>query len=240
MATDERQATRERIIRAARDLLGESGRDAVTTRSVSAAAGVQPPTIYRLFGDKDGLLDAVALYGLMPYLSQKSALGATADPVADLARAWDLHIEFGFTDPAGYVLAFGEPRPGRAAVARDEAIARLTVLIERVAAAGRLRTSVERATAIMHAAGVGTVLTQLVIPPGRRDPGVPPAMWATVRSEIIAVPAPEPKVADPDALARHASALRQALPAEGSGPLTPAERALLTEWLGRLADSAAG
>jgi AcrR family transcriptional regulator len=241
VATEDRQATRERIIQAAQALLGEAGRDAVTTRSVSAAAGVQPPTIYRLFGDKDGLLDAVALHGLMPYLAQKSALGRTADPVADLARAWDLHIEFGFTEPACYLLVFGEPRPGRAAAARDEAVARLTALIERVAAAGRLRTSVERATAIMHGGGVGVVMSQLAIPPARRDPGVPAAMWATVRAEIIADRAPKRKAraADADALARHAGALRQALPSEGGGPLSAAERALLIEWLGRLADSRA-
>ena len=38
--------------------------DAVSTRAVAAAAGVQPPTIYRQFGDKEGLLDArIADYG---------------------------------------------------------------------------------------------------------------------------------------------------------------------------------
>jgi AcrR family transcriptional regulator len=38
-----------------------AGRRAVTTRAVAAGAGVQAPTIYRLFGDKDGLLDALAV-----------------------------------------------------------------------------------------------------------------------------------------------------------------------------------
>ncbi|MGC5311828.1 helix-turn-helix domain-containing protein [Micromonospora zamorensis] len=55
MVEDERltvsaQTTRDRIVEAAGRLLAESGRDAVTTRVVSAAAGVQPPAIYRLFG----------------------------------------------------------------------------------------------------------------------------------------------------------------------------------------------
>jgi AcrR family transcriptional regulator len=45
------------------------GPDAVSTWAVSAAAGVQPPVIYRLFGDKNGLLDAVASYGFESYLS---------------------------------------------------------------------------------------------------------------------------------------------------------------------------
>jgi AcrR family transcriptional regulator len=41
-------------------LLATGGRNAVTTRAVSATAGVQPPTIYRQFGDMQGLLGVVA------------------------------------------------------------------------------------------------------------------------------------------------------------------------------------
>ena len=37
------------------------------------AAGVQPPTIYRLFGDKVGLLDAVTEHGFQTYLADKGA-----------------------------------------------------------------------------------------------------------------------------------------------------------------------
>ena len=60
--------TRQRIVEAAARLLEEGGREAVSTRAVSAAAGVQAPTIYRIFGDKRGLLDAVASHGLAAYL----------------------------------------------------------------------------------------------------------------------------------------------------------------------------
>ena len=239
-STASAQATRDRIIRAAGRLLAESGRDAMTTRSVSAAAGVQPPTIYRLFGDKDGLLDAVARRGLRDYLADKGALVETDDPVADLARAWDLHIRFGLSEPACYLLAFGDPEPARAA-ARSEAIARLRRMVDRIAAAGRLRISVERATEIVHGGGVGVVVTQLAIAPDDRDPALPGVMWETVRSAIIAEgdearQRPAPAEGD-DALARHANALRQALPAAPAGTLTAAERNLLTEWLGRLADT---
>ena len=55
---------RERILAATAKLLAEGGREAASTRAVGAAAGVQAPTIYRLFGDKQGLLDAVAARGL--------------------------------------------------------------------------------------------------------------------------------------------------------------------------------
>src|ERR1700677_3669653 len=51
--------TRENLVEVAARLLREQGAAAVTTRAVALAAGVQAPAIYRLFGDKDGLLDAV-------------------------------------------------------------------------------------------------------------------------------------------------------------------------------------
>jgi len=54
---------RERILKAAMVLLPKGGRDALTTRAVAEAAGVQPPILYRLFSDKAGLLTAVAEYG---------------------------------------------------------------------------------------------------------------------------------------------------------------------------------
>src|ERR1700754_131567 len=111
----------ERMLRAAADLLQAGGIEAVSTRAVAAAAGVQPPTIYRLFGDKDGLLDAVAGYLLERYIEEKRQLiEASQDPVTDLRRLWDLHVDFGVTHPDGYVLAYGQMRPGRVVPAAEE------------------------------------------------------------------------------------------------------------------------
>src|ERR1700761_6330028 len=87
----------ERMLRAAAELLKTGGIDAVSTRAVATAAGVQPPTIYRLFGDKDGLLDAVSGFVLEEYMERKRRLiGTSDDPVVELRELWDLHIEFGF------------------------------------------------------------------------------------------------------------------------------------------------
>src|SRR3954464_5384274 len=63
-----REQTRQRVIDAAIAVLARGGRDAVTTRAVADAAGLQPPAIYRLFGDKDGLLDAVAGHGFAAFV----------------------------------------------------------------------------------------------------------------------------------------------------------------------------
>src|ERR1700761_9439744 len=96
------EATRERtpaqIIAVAARLLRECVADAVTTRSVALAAGVQAPTIYRLFGDKGGLLDAVVQRGFASYLAGKH-IDPDADPVEGLRAGWDLHIGFGLANP---------------------------------------------------------------------------------------------------------------------------------------------
>ncbi|MCQ0009372.1 TetR/AcrR family transcriptional regulator [Actinomadura madurae] len=102
---------RDRILAATAKLLAEGGREAVSTRAVSAAAGVQAPTLYRLFGDKQGLLDAVAAEGFAAYLDSKTVQEPTGDPVDVLRAGWDLHIEFGLANPALYLVMY-EPRPG--------------------------------------------------------------------------------------------------------------------------------
>lgn len=53
---------RERLLHEAMRLFGDKGFDAVTTREICAAAGVNPGAIHYHFGDKDGLY--AALLGL--------------------------------------------------------------------------------------------------------------------------------------------------------------------------------
>lgn len=223
--------TRDRILKAAAALLAAEGRDGLSTRAVSAAAGVQPPALYRLFGDKDGLLDAVAAYGFDEYLAGKRALGSTGDPVEDLRRGWDLHVEFGLSRPEFYVLMYGDARPGRTSPAAREAEGLLRAIVERVAAAGRLRVGVERAARLTHAAGMGVVLTLIATPVAERDPELSATARETVLGRILT------DTAEPagSALPERAIALRAGL--DGAAVLTGAERALLGEWLDRIADA---
>src|SRR4051812_14903425 len=102
---------RERIIAAGSRILAEGGREALTTRAVSAAAKVQAPTIYRLFGDKDGLLTAVAEDGIAKYVARKRAHAPKADPLEDLRFGWDLNVEFGLENPAIFSILSSQTRP---------------------------------------------------------------------------------------------------------------------------------
>ena len=138
--------------------------------AVSAAAGVQAPTIYRLIGDKKTLLDAVAAHGFATYLAEQVDLPADDDPVESLRIGWGQHVGFGLGHPYLYSLMYGEPHAGSqpsAAVAADEILAGH---IHRLADAGRLRVAEDRAAQMLDAAGCGTTLTLFAGPPHRRDP----------------------------------------------------------------------
>ena len=220
-----RDETRERIVATAAELLAREGREAVTTRAVAAAAGVQAPTIYRLFGDKMGLLDAVTEHGFRVYLADKGV--ASADPVADLRAGWDLHVGFGLTNPGLYALMYGDPRPGTASPAATRATAMLRALVRRIAEAGRLRVAEEQAVHLVHAAACGTVLTLLATasPDAVLSGLAREAVLAAVISDAPAVAAPGPVGA--------AVALRAAL--ADTDAVTTGERGLLEEWLDRIA-----
>ncbi len=224
-----RDDTRSRILAAAIRLLETEGRDAVTTRAVSDAAGIQPPTLYRLFVDKSGLLDAVAEYGFSTYLSTKIVRESGDDPVEDLRVGWDLHIDFGLSHPAVYQLMYCHPRPGIASPAAMRSFEILREHIRRIAIAGRLRVAEAQAAEMLHASGCGTVLTLLAQPENRRDPDLSAASREAVL-RAITTDVPITRSHGPVAAA---VSLRATLPEVSS--LSEAERALLSEWLDRLA-----
>jgi AcrR family transcriptional regulator len=119
-----RDQTRAQLVEVAAHLLATQGPDAVTTRAVALAAGVQAPTIYRLFGDKNGLLDAVAEHGFASYLARKPPVGADADPVESLHAGWELHVGFGLANPELFRLMYTTLRTpqGRAVAATGTGI----------------------------------------------------------------------------------------------------------------------
>ncbi|WP_407541829.1 TetR/AcrR family transcriptional regulator (plasmid) [Deinococcus radiomollis] len=226
----------ERVLDAAILLLSREGRDALTTRSVAAAAGVQAPTLYRLFGDKRGLLDAVAAYGYAAYLKGKQKRVPGGDPLDDLRAGWDQHVEFGLTHPAVYTLMVGDPRPDDPSPADAAGRVHLQQKVRALALAGRLKVSEERATALMHASCSGLVLTLISMPEDRRDPGLSALARESVMAAIATGSEGDTLPAKfPVGLAGAAVTLKAVLP--GNGPLTPGERALLGELLDRLAVS---
>lgn len=205
----------------------------MTTRGVAEAAGVQAPTIYRLFGDKDGLLDAVAEHVMTTFVAGKSA-GMTAaarddvDPVEDLRSSWRRQVEFGLANPAVFRVV-SDPDRAAGSVAAQAGREVLASRVHRLAAAGLLRVPEGRAVDLIHAAGTGAIHALLATPADERDPGLGEAMMEAVLGAIL--------VADPggvpDGPVSAAVALRAVAP--DLEVLSPSERQLLAEWLDRVA-----
>ncbi|MBF4163640.1 TetR/AcrR family transcriptional regulator [Nocardioides sp. CBS4Y-1] len=230
---------RESVIAAAGELLREGGARAVTTRAVADRAGVQAPTIYRLFGDKDGLLDALAEEAVIALLEAKqgsraapSEDGDPSDPVEALRAAWRSHVAFGLANPDLYVL-MSQPRPGGPSPAMLRGIEQLQGHIRACAVAGRLAVSERRATEIIHAAGHGVVLALIGQVATQRDLALSDTMLEGVISMVVT-----------DTPGSHAHAPAGALSAlvhvhtmvDELDPLSRAERSLLAEWLARSID----
>jgi AcrR family transcriptional regulator len=225
-----RDRTRAQLVEVAARLLATEGPDAVTTRSVAFAAGVQAPTIYRLFGDKSGLLDAVVEYGFACYVAGKPPAGADADPVEGLRAGWELHVGFGLANPELFRLMHTALRTpdGRAIAAAGAGV--LKARVRRVAEGGRLRVTERRAVDLIRAAGTGVVFTLIDQAEDERDDTLADTAWESVCAAILtdataAIPGP----------AAAAVTLRAALP--DLTALTAAERALLGDWLDRIAES---
>ena len=223
-----RDDTRARIIAAAISLLNRAGRDAVTTRAVAESAAVQVPTIYRLFKDMSGLLDAVAEHGFCTYIAKKRAADLPDYPVEYLRVGWSLHIDFGLSNPAIYKLMYCDPQPGVRSPAAERSHQILREHIHRVAVAGRLRVSEERAADLFHASACGIVLSLLTMPETHRDLG----MAEIARDSILSVIITETPVSRSSGPAAAAVALRAVLNEAAS--LTRAERIMIAEWLDRL------
>ncbi|MGD9959242.1 TetR/AcrR family transcriptional regulator [Nocardioides sp.] len=224
-----RDAARARIVEAAVRLLREEGRRAVTTRAVAQAAGVQAPTIYRLFGDKDGLLEAVAEHVMATYVTAKSADAAhegAGDLLEDLRAGWQQHLEFGLANPDLVGLLNAPVRHERSAAAAA-GIEVLHQRVRRLAQAGMLQVDERRAVEMIHATGTGAVVALLATPVEERDPGLAEAMFEAV-ARVILTDTPASTAPGPIAAAVAFATVVPDLPA-----LTEAERTLLAQWLDR-------
>jgi AcrR family transcriptional regulator len=230
-ATASRNDTRARIVDVAARLLREQGPAAVTTRKVAEEAGAQAPAIYRLFGDKEGLLEAVAEHVMATYVSAKTAIVEAAaadgvDPLEDLRSGWETQIDFGVANPTLFRLLSDPDRVVHSPAAQSGRRV-LESRIHRVALTGRLRVSEERSVNLIQAAGIGTIQALLSTAPKHRDPGLAAAMYEAVLAQIL-TDAPE---RSDDRRVATAVTFRAVVPRLDM--LSPAERQLMAEWLDR-------
>ena len=224
--TPDEDSPHHRILQAAEGIIAASGVEAATTRNVALAAGVQAPTIYRLFGDKDGLLLAVAEKVLADHAAAKALRPRQDDPVEELREGWDAHVAFALAHPDIFRIIAARTAPSPALRQGAEV---LHGKIDAVARAGRLRMPQARAMELFHAAAHGVILLYLHQPPDARDPGLSDQAREATLAALTGVA--DDRVASGAAGA--AAALQSHLPQVHG--LTSGERLWLAELLDRIA-----
>ncbi len=218
------------MLEAAETLLDASPDGDISTRAVCDAVGVGAPVLYRLFGDKTGLLRAVVDHGFDRYLATKRAARASEDPVEDLRSGWDTHVAFALAHPTVYRLMYA-PMFHRVPDAAAEALRLLREVLDRCAAAGKLRVRPELAAQIVMSANIGVALSLVTQPDVYREPDLSTRVRDATHAQILVA---EASASAPPGLPTTALQLSAQLRAAPDERLTPAEQTLLQEWLGRL------
>lgn len=195
------------------------------------AAGVTQPVLYRIFGDKDGLLSAVVDAVWDEYLSMKRAAETSSDPLVDLYSGWASHVDFALEHPHAYRLLFGSTL-SRRPEARAEAMRLLRENLERLAAEGRLQTTPEEAARIVMAANSGVSLALVLNAEEYPDLSISEATRDAVYGSLLVSSRREEEGGGAFVAA---TTLRASAAATGlRQEFTAAESALLDEWLERV------
>jgi AcrR family transcriptional regulator len=239
-------AVKTRILEAAAELIADSPDADISTRAVCEAAGVSAPSIYHYFGDKEGLLAAAVDFAMERFLGPKrEAAAALHDNVADDLRAgWDNHLEFARENPGMYRLLWS-PAVSRESRAAAEGHELLRTALEHGASRGQLRMSVETATRVVMAATTGAALSTVSQPELFADGAFAETLRDAVIAAVVVSESTEPaskrrKRANSSevTLASTAATLQSKLGHQTTA-LTDAERALMQQWLSKLADAPA-
>ncbi|MGN6169476.1 MAG: TetR/AcrR family transcriptional regulator [Solirubrobacteraceae bacterium] len=91
-ATKQGRETRERIVRAAAELIGQRGAAGTTLDDVRAATGASKSQLYHYFGDKRGLVEAVVEHQCATVLGLQAHALASVSSWEDLERWADLMV----------------------------------------------------------------------------------------------------------------------------------------------------
>ena len=126
-----------RLVDAAARILVAEGPGGLSLRKVAAAAGVSTMPVYTLFGDKQGLLDAMHREGFRRLGKALAAVPRTDDALSDLAALGFAYREAALASPHLYGLMFtsGFPRTEAA----DATYEPLVIAVARCQREGRFR-----------------------------------------------------------------------------------------------------
>jgi len=227
---------RTRILEATASLLAESPERDVSTRAVCEAANVGAPMIYRLFGDKNGLLAAVVDYRFGRYITEKRNRPPAADPVDDLYVAWDNHVAFALENPTIYRIVYS-PSLAKLPAAADEAHRLLVEWMDRCAEAGKLKLPPDVAAQAFTAACIGVALSLLSQPDIYDDPDLSDRVRDAMIRELTVETGDSSGERDTDLL-RPTALQMAALLRRTPTPLSEPEVLMMLQWLNTISTAA--
>jgi len=228
MATQKQTDNRTLILDQAEKLLFIVGRDAVTIRAVADAAKVQAPTIYRLFGDKRGLLDAVAERGFLRYMDDDQGYVKQSDLIEELRNGWDFHVKFGLTNPELYALMYDESHYPNLSPAAKIAHKGFEELIKQLAEGGYLKVNQEQAIFTIFASASGAVRSLFALP----QPSNVDDYCKYIRESMVTLVTTQPVDNKPNQIANAAITLSANI--DKLGILSSSESELLKDWMTRI------
>ena len=107
----EKQAVREKILEAARELFVKLGYEAVTMRQIAEKIEYTPTAIYFHFQDKQALINELCAIDFLKLAKTFSGLAEVKNPYERLTASGFAYLEFGLKNPNHYRLIFMTPHP---------------------------------------------------------------------------------------------------------------------------------
>jgi AcrR family transcriptional regulator len=100
---------RAALVRAAMELLEESGETGLSLRAVARRAGVSAAAPYRHYADREALVSAVAAVGYRELAERLAAAHPSPSTPEQLASVAIAYVRFALERPALFRMMFGEP-----------------------------------------------------------------------------------------------------------------------------------
>jgi len=160
----EKQAVRDRILDAAREIFAAEGYDGVTMRRIAEAIEYSPTTIYLHFPDKETLVRELCHGDFLSLAKAFQKLALEPDPIERLRGIGRAYFDFASDHPTHYRLMFMTPRGHD--MSNDDALGKgnpeedayafLKATVAEAIAMKRFRPGLRDADLIAQAAWAGT------------------------------------------------------------------------------------
>ncbi|MEV0233701.1 TetR/AcrR family transcriptional regulator [Nonomuraea sp. NPDC050786] len=126
---------RSRLLDVAVNLLESDGAESLTMRRIAAEAGCTTTVIYTMFGNREGLAEALYLEGFERFRRFLEAVPARRSPLEHLAALGPAYREVCLAEPGYYSLMFERAIPGFEPSERARTLARAALnILDRVIA----------------------------------------------------------------------------------------------------------